>query len=81
MSLKPLTVECEIHDYWARESGLRVGPIEPFSENVLLYIYKMLCSTPIIFEKTQMHSCYANEALYLNCKIHYPLVRGTGYRA
>lgn len=38
MSLKPLIVECEIHDYWARESGLRVGAIEPFSENVLLYI-------------------------------------------
>lgn len=47
----------EIHGHWDKSSGHRVGPIWPFSENVL-NLTKSSSILPCIFEKKQQNSWF-----------------------
>lgn len=77
MSMRPF---CEIQNPWDRGLNFMVGPIMPYSKNVLnirqsssLFFYK--------FEKNYMHDWGANEVvLSRNCEVHSPWVRDSGPR-
>jgi len=68
---------CEIHDPWVSGSGSRVGPIWPYSKNVL----NLRKSSFLLPYKYIYISGYkVHEALYQNCEIYDPRVRGSGSR-
>ena len=76
MSMRPFA---KLVKFMAPVSGSRVRSISPYGKNVL-NLRKSSSLLLYIYVKNKIHNYDVHEALYQNCEIPDPCVRGSGFR-